>query len=634
MTVHCHERLRDLLEHARSQTVWYARLLAPQTSADPAGVLARLPVLTRQDLRREGPRLQARQGDTRSWRLVRTTGTTGEPAEVILDAEARAAEALSLAEHIRRCLGSDDWRERDLVHLTLHAGAGSRALPSSWHAQARVVKWNLLQAWQAGDVSFARVLAHVGGRVVTALPSVAELLAGRLTRAGQGPVRPLLVLLSGETVEPETRAGVAEALGCPVSTLYTLAEAGIVGSECLTDGGYHVEDSAWVEILDEDGWPAAPGRDGDVVVTPLANRATVLLRYRTDDRGHWVAELCRCGRTAPRLRLTGARCRSRLLTATGATVNVVRFAKLLAGLGVDRWAFGQDAAGTVRVSYLAGGVLSPAAVALIQAAVRAALGPETAVGLAASAAPGGELRARGAAAAEPAGPDPTALVRWLRVELGNEPGLEAAVLTGSALDVEAATRFSDVDLLLLVRGDVADPHWVELARRLHQRVSRLSVTVDQRDGLERRAPLLTCRLRCEQALVIGRLDEEVLPWPSRANLLAQAQFWAQDAAAAVWHQLTSPDLAARDPLRQAALASKYSLDALRYRFLLRGVRATAARRIVELARNDPDLDPAAVGDFLEAFAVAREHCPPPLGPEAAARYLAAGLHHVRLASAE
>jgi phenylacetate-coenzyme A ligase PaaK-like adenylate-forming protein len=634
--------LADLLEHARTQTAYGSALLGPAAGATPEsapGLLAGLPVLTRADLRREGFRLQARQGDTGTWRLLRTTGTTAEPAEVVLDAGARAAEALSLAAHVRRCLGSDDWRARDLLHLALHGGASSRAMPSPWHPQARVVKWNLLQAWQAGDDAFVRCLSHLDGRVVTALPSVAELLASRLTRTAPGRIRPLLVLLSGEALEAQTRARVAEAFGCPVSSLYTLAEAGIVGTECLTDGGYHVEDSVWVEILDDQGLPAPPGVEGDIVLTPLANRAMVLLRYRCGDRGCWLPQPCRCGRAAPCLRLSAGRRPARLLSAAGATVNVVRFAKLLAALEVERWHFHQDASGAAGIDYQAGRPLPPAAASVVASAVRAALGPQIEVRLrrvpsleqAPSRAepPSGPASAR---SAEPAGPDLGELVRWLRGELGEDPDLEAAVLTGSALDPEAATRFSDVDLVLLVRGDPGAPRWVEEARRLRLRVPRLAVTVDARYGLERRAPLLVCRLHCEQALVAGRLDESLLPWPVAADLRAAGRFWAQEAEAILWHRLTRPDPPGPDLAREAALAARHALDALRYRYLLRGARVTATREVLALAHGDADLEDVLV-DVEELFDLAREHRPP-AGPEALARGLAAARGCVRAVAAD
>src|SRR4051812_19340810 len=175
--------LRALLEHARRATTYYATQLPPLAEPLPDdldALLSRLPLLSRQDLRHHGGELRARGGDTSSWRLLRTTGTTDEPAEVILDAEARTAEAAALARHVDRCLNSKEWRDRNLLHLTLHAGAASRAMPSPWSAPGRVIKWNLLRAWQAGDAAFVRSLAHLHGQVVTALPSVAELLAARL----------------------------------------------------------------------------------------------------------------------------------------------------------------------------------------------------------------------------------------------------------------------------------------------------------------------------------------------------------------------------------------------------------------------------------------------------------------------
>jgi phenylacetate-coenzyme A ligase PaaK-like adenylate-forming protein len=59
------------------------------------------------------------------------------------------------------------------------------------------------------------------------------------------------------------------------------------------------------------------GKAGEVVVSNLYARGTVLLNYRLGDLARWRTEPCRCGRTLPVLELTGARAGSTLRLRDG-----------------------------------------------------------------------------------------------------------------------------------------------------------------------------------------------------------------------------------------------------------------------------------------------------------------------------
>jgi phenylacetate-coenzyme A ligase PaaK-like adenylate-forming protein len=641
-------KLRRLLDHARQSTAYYAKRLPPLPEPLPQGqMLAQLPFLSRQELRREKARLLSAVGDTVSWRVARTTGTTGEPAEVIWDARARTADEAALARHVDRCLSSESWRKCDVFHVTLHAGAASRALPSPWHPGARLVKWNLLRAWQRSDSGFVGSLAHLHGCVVTALPSVAELLAQRVLAVSEpGCVRPLLIILSGETLESETAMLVSRAFCCPVTSLYTLAEVGIVGSACGNREGYHIEEQlAIVEVVDEMGKPLSSGEAGEVVVTALENFAMPLIRYRASDQGYWLKGPCRCGAKAPCLVLTKARRPMRFLTASGAMVNVVRFSKVLASLEVEQLSLDQIKDGTVVLSYRAPQPLDGSSLALVEACLRSALGPDEKIRIDrvwTSEARGGKDGAGLPAGsrsqsvpAEPAGPNLSDVARWLQSVLEKEKDVEAAVLTGSAIDPEVMTRFSDLDLVMLIRGDTGHSRWLDLSHRIRRHLPMLSVSLDTLIDLPKRAPLIACRLLREQIPVLGCVDETSLAWPAVQDLRAQARFWAQDATARLWQRLSTLDRATPDPLREAWLAGKFGLDALRYHYLILGERETAARAVLRRAQLDPALRGSGLTDLLQSLEVAREHTPPPLPiPDGVVRSLTAALSCVRILSAE
>jgi phenylacetate-CoA ligase len=81
-----------------------------------------------------------------------------------------------------------------------------------------------------------------------------------------------------------------------------LIEPGVAG-ECTAKNGLHVfEDHFLPEIIDPNsGEVLGEGREGELVLTTLTNRAYPLLRYRTSDVTSLTGEPCSCGRTLARM---------------------------------------------------------------------------------------------------------------------------------------------------------------------------------------------------------------------------------------------------------------------------------------------------------------------------------------------
>jgi phenylacetate-CoA ligase len=79
-------------------------------------------------------------------------------------------------------------------------------------------------------------------------------------------------------------------------------EMGAFSFECERRSGFHLNtDACHVRIADEDGETVPDGVAGEVVISNLVNRATVILNYRTGDRAVMSSEPCSCGRTLPLL---------------------------------------------------------------------------------------------------------------------------------------------------------------------------------------------------------------------------------------------------------------------------------------------------------------------------------------------
>ncbi|MDO8543270.1 MAG: AMP-binding protein [Opitutaceae bacterium] len=126
-----------------------------------------------------------------------------------------------------------------------------------------------------------------------------------------------LICLGGEKVPDGTRrklSQMCEQLGSPgvqVIATYGFTEAKLAWTECPVDAsaaptGYHLyPDMGIIEVVNpETGQPVPDGTRGEIVWTPLDQRGTVVLRYRTGDFIEhgltWERCPC-CGRQLPRL---------------------------------------------------------------------------------------------------------------------------------------------------------------------------------------------------------------------------------------------------------------------------------------------------------------------------------------------
>jgi phenylacetate-CoA ligase len=138
----------------------------------------------------------------------------------------------------------------------------------------------------------------------SALLLIAKLLEGRPL-----PIRPRLVICHGELLTDDQGETLRRVFRCDVRNQYGAQEFNRMAWDCGRRSGLHVDaDSVLIEVVREgDGGVAAPGEEGELVVTGLVNTLMPLVRYRIGDLGSAVADPCDCGRGLPLIRLTEGR---------------------------------------------------------------------------------------------------------------------------------------------------------------------------------------------------------------------------------------------------------------------------------------------------------------------------------------
>ena len=339
---HQFRQLGRLLDHAVASVPLYRRSLAaagfsPGRAVTPEWLRA-LPVLTRRDIQDAGAQLLSaaippEHGKRES---TATSGSTGMPVTVVkTELEQIYWQAITLRHSL--------WHRRD-PRLKLAAIRSDRSGRSDYPHGSRQADWGppLADVFGTGPAALldirtgiaeqAEWLAREDPDYLLSFGTNLLFLARHFHGTGLRLPRLKAVIASGEIVEPELRQLCREVWGVPLSDMYSAVEVGYIALQCPEREHYHVQmEAAITEVLDSRGNPCGPGEIGEVVVTPLHNYATPLIRYALGDYAE-VGEPCPCGRGLTVLRRIVGRARDMVILPTGERRFGYHSPDLLAGL--------------------------------------------------------------------------------------------------------------------------------------------------------------------------------------------------------------------------------------------------------------------------------------------------------------
>jgi len=179
-------------------------------------------------------------------------------------------------------------------------------------------------------------------------PSVAESLMDELRSSGK-PSSLEEITFVAEPLTEELEARLNSEWGVRCSEYYSANEAGYIALRCLEANHLHVQsESVLVEILDEAGNPCVAGETGRIVITPLHNLATPLIRYELGDYAT-MGEPCACGRALPVIRQVLGRVRNLVRTPDGRRYWPVELAKFNSIHAIRQFQYIQSAIDTVQL---------------------------------------------------------------------------------------------------------------------------------------------------------------------------------------------------------------------------------------------------------------------------------------------
>jgi phenylacetate-CoA ligase len=326
--------LANNLEHAVRTVPHYRGLVSPgEAREDPFGALERFPVLTREAVRNCGADLLSEVGDRRRWRRNTSGGSTGDPVLLFQD-PGHLARSVAIRDVYAR------WAGGELGEPELYIWGSERDLLSERESLSvqwgnRLLRRSLLNAFALTEEAILKILVKIrtGPPKLVVAYAQAGYEVARFAAEREISIPPQRGLIStAGTLYPFMRRQLEDTFGCRVLNRYGSRETGDMAGECAHRRGLHVLPwSCHIEVLGDDGAPAAPGETGDVLVTGFTNKAMPLIRYRIGDRARVPVEpaQCPCGRPTAMLAEITGRVVDTFLAESGTRVDGEFFAHLL-----------------------------------------------------------------------------------------------------------------------------------------------------------------------------------------------------------------------------------------------------------------------------------------------------------------
>jgi phenylacetate-CoA ligase len=294
-----------LLAHARQHVDFYKdRIDLDLGSHDSlCHGWSQIPILTRAEAAQHRERLFSKSPPREAGPIIakQTSGSTGVPLHYRSTAAFERANC-ALTERMFRWWRVDGRKSfAQIVTSRLPTPSPQGVSSSGWLSARPTGKKHSLAHTFDIDTQLQWLLARKPAYLTSFAAILKELAA---TAKARGIALELdLVFSVAAVLDLETRDLCRSAFGAEIADTYGAQEAGHLAAQCPDCGEYHVSaDATVVEILRDDGSPAAAGEIGRVIVTPLHNYAMPLIRYELGDFAEAGAPVPSCGRRLPTLR--------------------------------------------------------------------------------------------------------------------------------------------------------------------------------------------------------------------------------------------------------------------------------------------------------------------------------------------
>lgn len=253
----------------------------------------RLPLTTKEDLRRNYPFGLFAQPMENIVRLHASSGTTGKPTVVGYTSKDIELWAKIVANELARA----GVTQKDVVQIAYGYGlfTGGMGLHYGCEELGAVV----VPISGGNTARQLMLMRDFGTTVLACTPSYALFLAESLEESGiaRDELKLKIGVFGAEPWSEGMREQIEARLGIKAFDIYGLSETmgPGVAMECPAHNGLHIDENFYPEILDSEGNPLPVGERGELVITSLEKEGFPVLRYRTKDLTTLNYGTCSCG---------------------------------------------------------------------------------------------------------------------------------------------------------------------------------------------------------------------------------------------------------------------------------------------------------------------------------------------------
>lgn len=303
-------RVRNMASYA-FQFVPYYRETMHKLGLTPADFqcaadLEKLPFLEPSQLQRDPDYFLSKSRPKTEYRSLDSSGSTGKRRIVYHDV---TSSMLNVAASEReRCIQTRligklfGYREMIMGSPT---GATSKLIDfsrqNSFYPRWVKIERQYISVLDSPEVNLQRINAFMPD-IINSYGSYSLLLFKYLRDNGL-KIHPMKVFFfSSDGMPDSVRQIITQEYGMIVLSSYQAVEALKIGFECMQHSGYHLNiDYYPLRIIDANLKNVPVGEVGEVVISNLVNRGTVILNYRLGDLSALLENDCPCGRHLPLL---------------------------------------------------------------------------------------------------------------------------------------------------------------------------------------------------------------------------------------------------------------------------------------------------------------------------------------------
>lgn len=292
------QKLTAFLRHAVAHTPYYRSRLGPALTHFNHIDLAKLPLLTKDDIRSSMQDMLWHEAPG-GLHPHNTGGSCGEPLRFYLD---RRRQAFDQAARIRahRWFGVD-LGDRELMlwgsPIEFRRSDGLRRFRDRLFNQRLIDAFNLSPEMMD---RYADVWNWFRPRCLFGYPSSIALFVDHVRQRNRWLDRSQLraVFVTGEVCYPHHRESIESYFQVPVADNYGARDAGFIAHQCPNGRMHITAENVIVEII-KNGLPQPVGQFGEIVITHLDAYGMPFIRYATGDHGRLLDGRCPCGRGLP-----------------------------------------------------------------------------------------------------------------------------------------------------------------------------------------------------------------------------------------------------------------------------------------------------------------------------------------------